>query len=99
MITKEEVQRIATLAKLSFTEEELEKLTVDFSNILGYMEEINKLDLSGVEPMTHISDTVNVFREDVVVPSVSTEDALRNAPKRNDSFFKVPKVLGQSEEG
>lgn len=94
MITEEQVRRIAELAKLEFTNEEISAFTQDFGRILEYVETIEKLDLEGVEPLVQVSDMENVLRDDVVGESLPAELALKNAPKRNESFFKVPKVLG-----
>lgn len=94
MTPRETVEYVAGLAKLKFNENEIEEFAGQFQNILGYIGEIEKLDLEGIEPLTHITQTDNVFRDDVVTPSLTQEEALANAPKRNESFFKVPKVLG-----
>lgn len=92
-VTKEEVLKIAELAKLKIPEDKIERYTEDLNSILGYMEKLNELDVSDVEPLLHPLDGSNVFREDELRPSVSTEEALRNAPERTDSHFKVPKVI------
>lgn len=89
----ETVEYVAELARLKFTEDEISQFAEQFQNILSYIQTIEELDLEGIEPLTHISQAENVFREDVVKPSLPLEDVLRNAPKRNESFFKVPKVL------
>jgi aspartyl-tRNA(Asn)/glutamyl-tRNA(Gln) amidotransferase subunit C len=89
----ETVEYVAELARLKFTETETQEFAVQFQNILMYIQAIEQLDLEGVEPLTQISFTENIFREDVVKPSLTLEEALHNAPKRNESFFKVPKVL------
>ncbi|MBS1536199.1 MAG: Asp-tRNA(Asn)/Glu-tRNA(Gln) amidotransferase subunit GatC [Bacteroidetes bacterium] len=89
----ETVEYVAELARLKFTEDEISQFANQFQNILSYIQTIEELDLEGIEPLTHISQAENVFREDVVQPSLPLEDVLRNAPKRNESFFKVPKVL------
>jgi len=94
MTPRETVEYVAGLAKLKFNDDEIEEFAGQFQNILGYIGEIEKLDLEGIEPLTHITQTENVFRDDVVTPCLTTEEALSNAPKRNESFFKVPKVLG-----
>ncbi|MBX7153472.1 MAG: Asp-tRNA(Asn)/Glu-tRNA(Gln) amidotransferase subunit GatC [Bacteriodetes bacterium] len=94
MTPRETVEYVAGLAKLKFNENEIEEFAGQFQNILGYISEIEKLDLEGIEPLTHITQTENVFRDDVVTPSLTQEEALANAPKRNESFFKVPKVIG-----
>ncbi len=92
--SRETVQRIAELAKLSFSEAEIDAFTAQFNDILRYIGEIEKLDLEGVEPLIHLNSTANVFREDIPHECLTREEALMNAPKRNEAFFKVPKVLG-----
>ena len=92
-VSKEEVINIANLAKLQITEEEVEKYTQDLNNILEYMQKLNEIDTSNVEPLSHPVENKNVFREDILRPSVTTEDALKNAPDRTDKFFRVPKVI------
>ena len=94
-ITIQDVEHIATLAKLVFTDAEKEKFTHRMNQILEYMEKLNSLDTSTVEPLSHVIELSNVFRADEVKPGVSTEEALKNAPAKNDEFFKVPKVIGE----
>lgn len=89
-----DIQSIASLARLRFTDAEAEAFAVQFSNIVDYVGAINAIDMQGVEPMTAVNDHTNAFREDVVGPCLTTEEALRNAPKKNEAFIKVPKVLG-----
>jgi aspartyl-tRNA(Asn)/glutamyl-tRNA(Gln) amidotransferase subunit C len=91
--TKEIINHISKLAHLEFTEDELKEITPQFSKILDYIDELSKIDLEGVEPMTHVLVDTNVMREDIVEESISVKDALKNAPKHNDIFFKVPKVF------
>jgi aspartyl-tRNA(Asn)/glutamyl-tRNA(Gln) amidotransferase subunit C len=93
-VTLKEVERIATLARLSFSEGEKEKLTHELNGILQYMEQLNSLDTTNVEPLEHVIELSNVFRADEVRPCLSREDALRNAPAKTEEFFKVPKVIG-----
>ncbi|MCX6147134.1 MAG: Asp-tRNA(Asn)/Glu-tRNA(Gln) amidotransferase subunit GatC [Candidatus Kapabacteria bacterium] len=93
METKEIVRNIANLANLEYSESELETLVPQFEKILSYIAVIDNLDLEGIEPLPHIIDELNYFREDEPKQSVSQTDALKNAPKKNDNFFKVPKVL------
>ena len=95
MEMKETVSRIAVLAKLEYKDAELEKFSDRFTKILDYIAVIDGIDLEGVEPLAHVIETENVFRADVAKPGVSLEQALRNAPKKNESFFKVPKVIEQ----
>jgi len=92
-VTIKDVEHIAKLAKLEFSEEEKEKFTGQFNEILSFMEKLNELDTSNVEPLSHVIELHNVLREDAVKPSLSTEEALKNAPSKTDKFFKVPKVI------
>ena len=94
-VTIQNVEHIAKLAKLEFTDAEKEKFTHQMNQILEYMEKLNSLDTSTVEPLSHVIELRNVFRADEVKPGVSTEDALKNAPAKNEQFFKVPKVIGE----
>jgi len=92
-MTINELSRIAELSKLRFTDEELAAFGEQFQNIVTYVGAINDVDMAGVVPMTHVNDSANVLRADVVGDCLTTEDALANAPKKNEAFFKVPKVL------
>ena len=94
-ITIKDVEHIAKLAKLEFTDAEKEKFTHRMNQILEYMDQLNSLDTSNVEPLSHVIELSNVFRADEVKPGVTTEEALKNAPEKNDKFFKVPKVIGE----
>lgn len=89
-----EIHKIANLARLRFSDAEAEAFAEQFSNIVEYVGAINAIDMQGVEPMTAVNDHVNAFRDDVVGESLTTEEALRNVPKKNEAFIKVPKVLG-----
>jgi aspartyl-tRNA(Asn)/glutamyl-tRNA(Gln) amidotransferase subunit C len=93
-VTVKDVEHIAKLARLEFTDEEKQKLTHQLNSILVYVEQLNKLDTENVEPLSHVIDLKNVFREDVVRPGLSPEEALKNAPAKTEKFFKVPKVIG-----
>ncbi|MBI4427499.1 MAG: Asp-tRNA(Asn)/Glu-tRNA(Gln) amidotransferase subunit GatC [Ignavibacteriales bacterium] len=97
-VTLKDVEYIAKLARLKFTEEEKQKLAHQLNEILSYIDQLNKIDTSKVEPMTHVVDLSNVFREDVVKPGVSSDEALKNAPAKSDKFFKVPKVIGEKNK-
>ena len=88
-----DVEHIAKLAKLSFSDNEKEKFTEQFNEILSFMEKLNELDTSSVEPLSQVIELQNVLREDQVKPSLPTQDALKNAPARDDRFFRVPKVI------
>ncbi|MGB2868917.1 MAG: Asp-tRNA(Asn)/Glu-tRNA(Gln) amidotransferase subunit GatC [Bacteroidota bacterium] len=93
-VTIKDVEHIAKLAKLEFTESEKEKFTHQLNDILRHIETLNKLDTSNVEPLSHVIELGNVFRADETKPGIPTEEALRNAPAKTDRFFKVPKVIG-----
>jgi aspartyl-tRNA(Asn)/glutamyl-tRNA(Gln) amidotransferase subunit C len=93
-VTLKDVEHIAKLARLEFTQEEMEKFTHQLNEILAYMEQLNKLDTTSVEPLAHVIELNNVFRRDEVKPGLTTEEALRNAPSKTEKFFKVPKVIG-----
>ena len=92
-ISIREVEHIASLAKLRFSEAEKEALVNELTAILEYMEKLEELDTGGVEPMSHPVSLSNVMRDDVVQPSLPVETALGNAPAKQKGFFKVPKVI------
>lgn len=92
-VTIPEVEKIAQLAKLKFSDEEKVKLQKDMNQVLGYIEQLNELDLTDVEPLENINETENVMREDEAKPWLTTEEALKNAPAKTQKFFKVPKVI------
>jgi aspartyl-tRNA(Asn)/glutamyl-tRNA(Gln) amidotransferase subunit C len=93
-VTLKDVEHVALLAQLAFSEDEKVRLTAQLNQILEYMEQLNSLDTAAVEPLSHVIELSNVFREDVNRPSLSREAILRNAPARTEKFFKVPKVIG-----
>jgi len=97
-ITLDDVRHVAKLARLSLPEENLQRLTQQLEGILEYVDKIVQRDVSGVEPMAHALPLKNVFREDVVQPSLSLEQVLQNAPDTDGPFFKVPKVIGGEED-
>ena len=92
-ITDETIAYVSALAKLKLTEEEKEKVKVDLGNILAYMETMNELDTTGIEPMSHAFPVKNVFREDVVLNGDDRESLLANAPQKKDGCFVVPKTV------
>lgn len=87
------VDKLARLAHLSFDEEERQAIKSDLQRMIAFVEKLDELDLDGVEPLLHMSDEVNILREDEIQGSISREDALRNAPLHDEQFFKVPKVI------
>jgi aspartyl-tRNA(Asn)/glutamyl-tRNA(Gln) amidotransferase subunit C len=88
-----QTERIATLARLNLTEEEKTLFGSQLSSILVHIEKLSALDTSAVEPTSHAIELTNVFREDVVKPSLTVEQALSNAPDADAPFFRVPKIL------
>lgn len=92
-ITREEVRRVAVLARLSFSPDEEEILTRQLDRVLEYVEKLGELDTAGVEPLAHVIDVVNALREDRVVNRPDPDALLANAPSRENHFFKVPKIL------
>jgi aspartyl-tRNA(Asn)/glutamyl-tRNA(Gln) amidotransferase subunit C len=93
MLTKEEVAEIAFLARLRLGEDEAERLRGDLSQILDYVEELRGVDTEGIEPMTHAVPMDCPLREDVVTPSLSADEALAEAPEREEDYFVVPRVV------
>jgi aspartyl-tRNA(Asn)/glutamyl-tRNA(Gln) amidotransferase subunit C len=94
-VTIKDVEHIAKLANLEFTDAEKNKYTQQMNQMLAYVEQMNKLDTGDVEPLSHVIELSNVFRADEAKPGISTEDALRNAPSKDEHFFKVPKVISE----
>ncbi len=92
-VNDELVNNIAQLARLKFEEHEKEEIKVDLQKMITFIEKLNELDTTGVEPLLHMSDSINVFREDEVTGSVTRKEALSNAPHHDEQFFKVPKVI------
>ena len=101
MVTRENIEHIAKLARLDFTDAEYEKLTLDMNNVLGHIDQLKELDVSNVAPLENINESVetNNFRKDVSGSCLSPEDALKNAPKAGDGYFLVPKVIEQVQKG
>jgi aspartyl-tRNA(Asn)/glutamyl-tRNA(Gln) amidotransferase subunit C len=92
-ISKEEIEHIAVLARLSLPEEEKELFGSQLSNILDYMEKLNELDTKGIEPTSHVLSLSNVMRDDIPRPSIPKEEALTNAPDHTEKFYRVPKII------
>ena len=92
-ISKKDVIHVADLARLEFSESEIEKFTDQLENILGYIEKLSELDTTGVEPTSHVLDVSTPLREDKAIEWITPEEALQNAPEREENFFTVPKVI------
>ncbi|HEX7905209.1 MAG TPA: Asp-tRNA(Asn)/Glu-tRNA(Gln) amidotransferase subunit GatC [Chitinophagaceae bacterium] len=87
------VDKLARLSRLQFNETEKAEIKNDLQRMIGFVEKLNELDLDGVSPLLHMSEDVNVLREDEVKGSITREDAFKNAPLHDKQFFKVPKVI------
>lgn len=92
-ITISEVKHVAKLARLTFDEHELDGLTSQLNDILGYISKLEELDTEGIPPTTHAIKLLNVFRDDVVKPSIANRDALANAPGKEEGAFTVPRII------
>lgn len=97
-IPLDQVKHVAKLARLSLSNEQLEKLAGQLESILGYVNQIQSVDVTGVEPMAHALPISNIFRDDTVKESLPVEKVLANAPDSDPPFFKVPKVIGGDED-
>ena len=92
-ISEEEVEHIAALARIDLTEEEKKLFTEQFNTILEYFEILQELDTEAVPPPSPVINLANAFREDMVKPSLTKEEALKNAPNTERGFFKAPKIV------
>ena len=92
-ITEEKVDELAQLARLSFEGAEKQAIREDLEKILAMCEKLNEVDTEGVEPLIYMTDNINVLREDIVVQEINHDEALKNAPKKDSDFFRVPKVI------
>lgn len=92
-IDKETLNKIAHLARLEFEEKDSEKMLQELSNIISFVEKLNEVDTEGIEPLTTMSHEVNALRTDEVKPHLDHDLALKNAPKKDADYFRVPKVL------
>lgn len=98
MVTSNQIEHIARLARLRFSQDELAGFTDRFNQIVEYVEKLNQADTTGVEPMESLFEATSRLREDVPGPMLSPAEALRNAPKKTEGFFSVPKVIGDTIE-
>lgn len=93
-LTQAEVEKVSLLGRLRLSPAELETMTSQLGRIIGYIEQLNELDTTNVQPLAHAVELHNVFANDALRPSLSREDALANAPKRDSECYRVPAVLG-----
>jgi len=87
------IDKLAGLARLKFDDAEKQEIKSDLKNMIGFIEKMNELDTTGVEPLLHMTGNINVLREDIVKGSITNEEALKNAANSNAPFFLVPKVI------
>lgn len=92
-ITEGEVKHIVKLARLTLSEEELQTYGRQLNTIIAHVEQLRELDTSGIEPTSHVLPITNVMRDDLSMPSLSNEEALKNAPDPVDKFYRVPKII------
>lgn len=92
-ISRQEVEHVARLAQLNLSEEELGSMTEQLDGILAYFDQLAKVDTTGVVPTTHTFTKTNAFREDCVIPSLPSGEALANAPQAQGDTFQVPRVI------
>ena len=92
-LTPADVRKVASLARLKVSDDEVVSLTIDLTAILGYVDVLNEVDTTGIEPMVHAVELSNVLRADTVLTSLSRVDALRNAPRSDGECFLVPAII------
>ena len=92
-LSEKEVEHIAELAKIKITEKEKKLFTKQFNEILQFFHQLDEMDTSSIEPTFHVVDIKNRFRDDKIETTLSTEEALKNAPKKEKNFFKAPKLF------
>lgn len=93
VIDKETVDKVAHLARLELADDEKAKMMDDMGRILDFMAKLNEVDTSGVEPLVYMTDEINVLREDIIKQEITHQEALQNAPKHDDNYFLVAKVI------
>lgn len=98
-ISREEVERVAALARLSVSDEEAERLAVELDRLLEYVDTLDRLDTTGIEPTAHAIPVATPVRQDRAEPPIDPELAVANAPQHAGSAFLVPKVIEGEEEG
>ncbi len=93
MITRQDVEHVARLARLALSDAEIERMREQLNAILGYIDKLRELDIANVEPTSHAVPLVNVMREDEVVPCLPQDQMLANAPDRVGELFRVPRII------
>ena len=93
MINQEQLQKIAHLARLEMPESAEKEMMDSMNSVLNWMEELNEINTDNVKPLIHMSLEINALREDKVIPNISREQGLKNAPKQDGQYFRVPKMM------
>lgn len=93
MLSSDEIKKIFKLSRLAYSDDDLEVAKVQINNILECIETVRKTEVGNTEPMSHVHGSFNIFREDKVIPLLTTEEALSNAPDRSGNFIKVPLII------
>jgi aspartyl-tRNA(Asn)/glutamyl-tRNA(Gln) amidotransferase subunit C len=94
-INIETIDKLAQLARLNFDDTQKQSIANDVQRMVHFVEKLNELDTTGVEPLLHMSKNVNILRADEIQGSITVEEALKNAPQADANFFKVPKVISK----
>lgn len=94
-INEQLIDQLSHLARLEFNDTEKQKILNDLNRILEYIDQLNELDTTNVEPLIYLSPNQNILREDMVIENLKKEDALKNAPKKDSDYIRVPKVINQ----
>lgn len=92
-INRELLDKMAHLARLEFEDKDADKMMHDMTALISWVEKLNEVDTTGIEPLTTMSHEVNTFREDNAQPELTRDEVLKNAPLKNENYFRVPKVL------
>lgn len=95
-VNDEMIDKLADLSRLQFNAGEKEEIKKDLEKMIRFINKLNEIDTTGIKPLLHMSDEVNILRDDIVEGSISTDDALKNAPHHNNQYFLVPKVIRQN---
>ena len=90
-----DVRKLASLARLRLSPEEEKSMAVELTSILGYVEQLGKIDVKGIEPMSHVHGSSNVYRDDTPVPPSDPTEMMQNAPDRSGRFIRVPLIIGE----
>lgn len=97
-VSEADVRHVALLARLALSDEQVARLQVELNSILGHIDELQRLDLAGVQPTIHALETVNALREDIVRPCLPRDLVFLNAPQTAGDAFVVPRIVGAEED-